>query len=456
MPNSNISLCARIEGDFSENELRRALEKVCIVHPLAHAKVIFDDDRNAWFSTDGVPEPMLRVVPRKSDTQWVDELQYEQSIPFNVSTGPFVRFVLLYSSSVSDFIVFAQHTICDGMALAFLVRDILIHFANPCLKSRRYSPPLLTDYIQKSQKDIIAGFMLIPVARWINTQWNKRRWLFDEEDFLAIHRTFWQRHAYKIVLLQLEKDETERLVMNCREHAVTVGSAMSTAFIAAYRDICGDFKRNQKHVLMPYDLRNRVDTPAGDVFCILNTLFQFKFDYNPKKCFWENVQTFHRRTRKYLDARSIVGPLLAMEKGDQTLVEAVMGVAPHAKDVHEGSGSYVKLSAFVRDNRNISFKMFKLYTWLFSWKMITTNLGRLPFPEEYGNLKLERLFFAPPADHVPLILGGVGVSGRTTFTLNYMDNTGEGKESQTETLIKVRNRALEHLGFPEKISYSAL
>jgi len=50
----------------------------------------------------------------------------------------------------------------------------------------------------------------------------------------------------------------------------------------------------------------------------------------------------------------------------------------------------------------------------------------------------------------------VGVSGTTTFTLNYIEDTSGNEALRTATLIKVRNRAFEYLGFPEKISNSAI
>jgi hypothetical protein len=95
VPYSNISLCAQVKGDICENRLRSALEKICMVHPLVNATVVFDDSGNAWFSTDDVPGPVVRVVPRKSDAHWFREVQHEQSIPFDPLTGPLVRFVLL-------------------------------------------------------------------------------------------------------------------------------------------------------------------------------------------------------------------------------------------------------------------------------------------------------------------------------------------------------------------------
>ena len=297
-PHSNLSLCARIRGDIPENELRRALDKVRIIHPLVGAKVVFDEDGSAWFSTDDVLGSMLRVVPRESDSQWFSEVQYESTVPFDPSAGPLIRFVLVYSPEVSDLFVFAKHEICDGRALAFLIRDILKHIADPLPEAKTVVPPLYIGCFPKSFKKVIIQNILKPFIILCNKWWSKSRWLFDQEDYLNIHKAVWDRYVYRIVLLQLEKDETERLIEACRDHGITVGSATMTAYIAALRDVCGGFKGRQKYVGMAYDLRDRLDKPVGDAFCLFVASFQFKFDYDPKKPFWENARTFHRRARK--------------------------------------------------------------------------------------------------------------------------------------------------------------
>lgn len=454
VPYANISLCTRIAGDISENELRTALEKVRTIHPLVGAKVIFDSERNAWFSTEDAPRTMLRVVPRQSDSQWSDEIQYEQTIPFDPSTGPLIRFVLVHSPEVSDLIVFAHHTISDGESLAILTRDTLKHIADPLLEEKVIFPPILADYKLKIPGNVVIKFIRRLVVDRYNRQWSKSRWFFDQEDFLNIHTAFWQNHTYRVVLLMLEKDETERLVATCRQHGITIGSAVTTAFIAAYSDVCGAFKGHQKIVHLPYDLRQRLDTPVGDVFCNFFTAFEFKFTYHSQKSFWENAQKLHRKVRKKLDARDIVGYAQEMERFDPTLIDVLPSFTLHAKDVPEGFSRYDKLSAFARHKNNIAFKLAKRV--LSAYPGTTnTNLGRLDFPETYGTLRLERMFWAPSAGPNPLMLGGVGVSGTTTFTLNYIEDTSGNEALRTETLIKVRNRAFEYLGFPEKISNSA-
>jgi hypothetical protein len=75
--------------------------------------------------------------------------------------------------------------------------------------------------------------------------------------------------------------------------------------------------------------------------------------------------------------------------------------------------------------------------------MIVTNLGRLGFPQIYGNIRLNRMFFAPPASEtIPLILGGVGVGGCLTFSLVYLENREKKDQSLAVDMIRIRNRAL--------------
>ena len=44
------------------------------------------------------------------------------------------------------------------------------------------------------------------------------------------------------------------------------------------------------------------------------------------------------------------------------------------------------------------------------------------FPEVYGDLRLDRMFFTPIASRIaPLILGDVGICGELMFTLSYVE-----------------------------------
>lgn len=49
-------------------------------------------------------------------------------------------------------------------------------------------------------------------------------------------------------------------------------------------------------------------------------------------------------------------------------------------------------------------------------------------------------------------MGGIGTDDRMTFTLTYVDPPAKTGISPEPEMIRIRNRALELLGFPEKVN----
>ena len=122
--------------------------------------------------------------------------------------------------------------------------------------------------------------------------------------------------------------------------------------------------------------------------------------------------------------------------------------------MHIHPASYFSFPA--RDTKNVAYTLSRKCTSNFPGT-INTNLGRLDHPETYGNLRLDRMLFIPGASmFIPLILGGVGQSGKLVFSLNYVEDIGDDGSSLARDMIRVRNRALEYLGFPKKANDSAM
>ncbi|VVB65117.1 Uncharacterised protein [uncultured archaeon] len=241
-PAANVVVAARIIGDVSETGLMTAINAVRRMHPLLGAKVIFDDHHDAWLSTDKVPETALRIAPRSSETQWFEEIRHENRIPFEPEIRPMIRFVLVYSPQVSELVVFASHSICDGDALAILIRDILVCYANPTKEVQVLQPLNLEDCLPK-EKFSLAGLIAKIFITHYNRQWKEGPYYFTQADFNEIHKAYWDRTQYNIALIQLEPEETSVLAAKCRENGVTITSASTAAFLAAYRISLGRFPR---------------------------------------------------------------------------------------------------------------------------------------------------------------------------------------------------------------------
>lgn len=456
---SNIAVAARIIGDVDKTGLSRALDTVrCHMHPLLGAKVIFDGRNDAWYSIDKVPELPLRIVPRTSEAQWFDEIQCERLIPFQPEKGPLIRFVLVYSPQVSELIVFSNHCICDGVALANLVRDILLCYANPTREVQVLYPPVITDYVGKDENQSNSGTAKTAFIDGINSQWRNKLYYFSQADFNAIHSAFWKRVNYGMVLLQLDQKEISDLTTRCREKGITIVSALTTAFLAARQDVFEPFPEGSSLISIPFDLRRHLRENIGDVFCCLAGAFALSFAYNREKSFWENAEEFHKVIQNRMGTLDTSD--FDAEPFDPTLINAALNFAPYIQYTSEAFDLTENLSAFAQDTENIAFKISHMIQSKLP-NMIVTNLGRMDYPESYGNLKLDRIFFLPAAPgSVPntpqMILGSVSVSGRLTLSLNYAEDSGNNAMSSIGDMIRIRNRALEYLGFPEKANDRAM
>jgi len=144
-----------------------------------------------------------------------------------------------------------------------------------------------------------------------------------------------------------------------------------------------------------------------------------------------------------------------MESFDPTLVDAFTNCAPYVDLLPEAFTQTENLLAFAQDRENIAFELCnKAFDNLPS--TIASNIGRLYFRENYGGLMIDRIFFvAPASESFPLFIAGVSINDKLAFSLNYIERVNGGNDL-TRHMIRIRNRALEYLGFPENASDKAI
>lgn len=512
VPSANIAVCARLRGSVTAGDIRKGIDAAARIHPLLAAKVVMGSPEEAFFSRGDPSAIPLRVCPRESDTQWFDEVVHEHTVPFDPSVAPLSRFVLLTSGDVSDLVIFCQHAISDGTALVLLLHDVLTHAYGNGGDLGEIVPPLITDCIPKAKESFVNRFTRGYSMGIINKRWRKDPWFFDHEDLISIHHAFWEKYAYRIVLFELAGDDAETLLAACRKQDVTIGSAVTMAFLAAWQDIlvermyggpgipagdagsveagtggretrdgdgpgtgvklpdysgkAGEGVRegddstpagthadredetgtSRKYtVVLPYDLRKRLDNPVGDVFCLFVGSIQVQAGYDRKRSFWENTRDFHDQTRQKIDSREFFGPAAEIERFDPTLMDAFMSYTLYAKEVKKDDPRYEKLSAFAAARDNIAHILAGRTLTLLP-DIISTNMGRAAVPGSFGGLHLEKLYFAPSASTTPLVLGGIGTGSSVTFTINILAEKGF-EEERIRMMERVRDRAMKYLGF---------
>ncbi len=441
-PVANVAISARIEGNISEDRLKNAINRLKGRHQLLSSRAVYNETGEAWFSGDNVPEIPLRVVQRESDYHWLKELMAEHHKPFDIFKGPLIRFTLIKSPEISDFLVFCQHSICDGTGLSYLIRDILSHTADPDLEITPLPlPPLLSpgdlaSYVRGGFKRSMKNFFI----KKMNAKWRKNMTSFDQEDFENIHKAYWQKHNYRIVFMELSEGQTKNLVTRCRQKLITVNSALCTAFLAAHGKIAGPFKGQKRNVAIPVDLRNRMKNPVGDVLCLYVGSMMLKFDYNNKKGFWQNTKRFHQRIKNDMESKNLFETFIDLESMDHTLMDAMLGFGILAGDVPKSFSKYEKLSSFASKKNNMAVSFGKKFSASIPG-LVMTNLGKVNIPDTFGNLKVDKMFFAPStSEYFPLALGVITAGGKLTLTINFVD------EAITERMVQIRDCAMDILG----------
>lgn len=448
-PSGNVAVVGRVRGDLTQEALRGALRRIPEKHPLTASRVRQDEERALWFVHDPEIEIPLRVVDRASDEGWIGEVGREIRTPWDQFRGPLIRFVLVYSPEVSEVIAFSQHSICDGTALAFLIRDVLSLVADPEERLERLVPDFtLTEVLGDEafgggMGGRIKGF----VVNRYNKQWRKNPVYVDHEDYLAIQGAYADKFEYGCVLLELDEVQTKALTGACREHRVTVNTALTAALVAAFQEFYGGGREEARRIALPFDLRRRTSPPLGDVFCLMVGSVEVAFRYRSGRSFWENARELHRAIVGKIEGRAVLEAAVMIELLDPTLVDVMLSFSLLAREVPEGSPRYEKMSRFAGDGRSIANSMADRFLKSLP-SIINTNLGRLGFPERYGGLELETMYFAPAGSiHIPLIVGALGVAGRMTATFNYLKPRGSDDAKRVET-FRIRDLVYKYLGVP--------
>ena len=442
-PTQTISIVARVNGPISEEDLIRALYNVREQHPLVGARVYLDENYDAWYTTENVPENSVKVLQRSSEKDWYQELLKEYKIRFEIEKGPLVRFVLLQSPEISEIIIICHEVICDGTSLAILARDLLSYIGNPDREVQQMSEsPLATP--TNFPTDIKIGKPIMFAVKQMNKKWQKKKVIFDDEDIDNIFRAFWDNYEFKVISVELNEKETSDLIEKCRQHEVTVNSALNTAFLAARYSIRGPFKGGRKNIILPVNLRKRYRYPVGEHFGHYAAGFQFKLSYNPKLDFWENAKIFNKKVKEKLNINKVFEFAALTDLIDQSIVDARM-FSFMGKLVPSNFSRYEKIQAFSMDDANIVNKRVKKQLPEMPGLAIT-NLGRMDYPVKYGSLELDRfIFVASGSPFIELIISAVTVAGKLSFTINYLEEI-----TDIETMEKIKKEVLEYLNLEKK------
>ncbi|NOH10026.1 MAG: hypothetical protein HND51_00115 [Chloroflexi bacterium] len=444
-PFSTVTMVARIKGKVTEAMLRDAVEKVQQRHALLRVRIKPTNDDSLWFTSHDVQAIPIEVIPRNSDDDWIKIHAEGCKAPYEFETRPPIRFILVQSPEVSELIILCHHIICDGMSLAYLARDLMVCLGDPTAELQVLPAPEPITVKNLPRDASLSGIVKFFIKR-IKQKWAEEIIIFDQEDYEALNAAYWQNFHHEILSIELSEAETKALVARCRKENVTVNSAIIMAFSGAQNFVEGR-KPHHAKTASAVSLRDRLPESPGEGMGYYAAGVELKYKYNPNKSFWENARQYHKKIQPHLTAnKKAFGDLPAYLQMDSNIYEA-LSFKKLGGLVAQDSPSYEKLHAFSQ-REDVVVRLLKragmetLDTKLIS--IAITNLGRLDFPQTYGELELERLIMQPggafPLVHVDMVIGVVTSAGKLSLVVEYAEEAVD-----TETMQTIKDKAMAWL-----------
>jgi phthiocerol/phthiodiolone dimycocerosyl transferase-like enzyme/condensation domain-containing protein len=237
----HFAITVEVSGRTTVDDWRKALNCVQQRHPLLSMRVEGAPRGVPWFrQTENAPIP-LRVLYGHPQAMWAAEVCEELTRPIDANDPPLIRAVLIHAPDRATLSLVAHHSIADGMAVAYLLRDTLDALSNGRLDKLPLVPGMEEIFrTSRSSREpegeevTEAGAPNGPPAVW-RAQYDAGR---------------------RIRALRLTRALTASLQDRAREEATTVHGALCAALvIAGRRDLVPKWRDIPVRIMSPVNAR---------------------------------------------------------------------------------------------------------------------------------------------------------------------------------------------------------
>ena len=344
----HFTLAAEIVGKTTPADWRDALDRVQARHPLLSVRV---DRMPGWLPrfrrVEEAPIP-LKVVAGDPRSAWPAEVGEELATPFDPSSAPLARAVLIHAPDAATLIFAAHHAIADGFALAHVIRDTLEALAGAELDPLPVTPSV----------DEILG-LSGPVARLEAAGGRQQPAAVSAKTSPYRPR---DGARPKVQGVRLPQPLTARLRERAREERTTVHGALVAALAVACAHVSPDWRGIPLRLVSPVNVRRTLGVGEDcGVFlgAATSVLHPGVVDLSATG-FWDLAR----------HAKSSVLPAQGRE-GAEAVTSALRQAMRSGPDI--ATAAEFMLVAFARD-------------------ALLRNLGELPFANRFGPLTLTAMW----------------------------------------------------------------
>ena len=341
----HLTVTAEVKGITDVQNWRDALDAVQRRHPILSTSINRNQNgQPALYQADVAPIP-LRVVDGSVQGRWELELDREMALPFTPDQAPLIRSVLIHKPHSAVLIIVAHHAIADGMALVFLIRDLLQVLSGGQIEALSFSSTA-EELLSKLPK----GEKIVPTEASQDGAPQAEPALYRENNGLAPRAT----------ARKLDENLTAAVKDRARREGTTVQGALCAALVLAGRKTSGTWRKQSVRVMSPVNVRAHLR--AGEACGLyLGGAGMIIFQSGDSSAFWEMARF----------AKKELSPSQTFQSLSTSLhrLEAIM-----TNDMDVETAAQIAAGAFARD-------------------LMVSNLGQMPYESEFGKLKLEAVWW---------------------------------------------------------------
>jgi NRPS condensation-like uncharacterized protein len=386
--NQNFVMVANMSGLLTDSILRQALDIVQQRHPTLKCK--FKDGEIPGFVSDDVPQIPLRIIERKDENHWINEVEKEILEPLPWRIGPMVRAVLLRSGEKCDLLVTFCHITADAISGVKFIKNLLITADKLIREETLELEPTLAEL--PAALDLLRDDLKYPPAfLYLPTRISK--FIHKPVTLPADKQVPILERITRVVQRILFEDETKKLVARCRKEKATVHTALCAALMQTLVEQARGFPDTAKKgplmigCLTPVNISHLFSIPVeDDIGNFISDASHFQ-RIDDKSSLWAAARKVGKALNKELE---------------------------FGKDL-----TVLRVSTDLLKNGPTSMDILKDIEPLYPPACVT-NIGRVDIPGKLAGLILENLHFALSAN--PGAPGGIMVAVSTfrdMMTLNF-------------------------------------
>lgn len=334
---NHFVLAAEIDGRFSPEQWRQAIDSLQARNPLLGARIVEDTTGRAQL----LPEPNLKLpiqFATLGELPWQVQAGRELLQRFDTQTGPLCRLTLLENDRRTIVLFIAHHTPLDGMGGTRLLDELieLLHSKNLSPKATVQAPELVLADERR----------LLPIP------------LLPTTEDVSYLRTLTDQPPH-VETLTLEAQMTRQLVARCRDEGTTMHGLVTAAVLVAGRNLHKEWCERPVRLATPVNIRD-LDPSFEDAMGVFMIPARTIEDSPQGAQIWSMAVALRHELLPYVGRE---GKLIGLN-----LLSSV--VEPSLSN--EGA--------------------LNLLTSVLPWDLLVTNLGRISFKGEHSALRVKALW----------------------------------------------------------------